>query len=263
MITRLLLTGAAGNIGRDLRTRLAAYCQALRVSDVADLGPARPGEEHCTARLEDADAMDRLLAGVDAVVHMGGVPEERSFESILAANIVGLRNLYEAARRHGVPRLVVASSLHVTGYYRQDQVVDAHMPPRPDGYYAISKLYGENLGRYYFDRFGIETVSLRIGSYRAQPLTRRELSSWISADDMERLVLASLRAPVVGHTIVYGVSANVSSWWDNRSAQHLGYLPKDDASVHASRLLAEEPQLDLNDPATVFQGGLFVHNEPQ
>jgi uronate dehydrogenase len=142
--------------------------------------------------------MDQLLAGVDAVVHMGGVPEERSFESILAANIVGLRNLYEAARRHKVRRLVVASSLHVTGYYRQDQVVDAQMPPRPDGYYAISKLYGENLGRYYFDRFGIETVSLRIGSYRVEPLTRRELSSWISADDMERLVLASLRAPVRG-----------------------------------------------------------------
>ena len=95
---RLLLTGAAGNIGRDLRTRLAAHCQALRVSDAADVGPARPGEECVAARLEDAQAMDQLLAGVDAVVHMGGVPEERSFESILAANIVGLRNLYEAAR---------------------------------------------------------------------------------------------------------------------------------------------------------------------
>ena len=263
MVQRLLLTGAAGNIGRDLRTRLAAHCQALRVSDAADVGPARPGEECVTARLEDAQAMDQLLAGVDAVVHMGGVPEERSFESILSANIVGLRNLYEAARRHGVRRLVVASSLHVTGFYRQDEVVDAHMPARPDGYYAISKLYGENLGRYYFDRFGIETVSLRIGSYRVEPLTRRELSSWISADDMERLVLASLRAPVVGHTIVYGVSANASNWWDNRSAQHLGYQPQDDASAHAARLNALEPTLDLNNPATVFQGGLFVRNEPQ
>jgi len=142
-------------------------------------------------------------------------------------------------------------------------VVDAQMPARPDGYYAISKLYGENLGRYYFDRFGIETVSLRIGSYRVEPLTRRELSSWISADDMERLVLASLRAPVVGHTIVYGVSANASNWWDNRGAQHLGYQPQDDASAHAARLLAQEPTLDLNNPATVFQGGIFVLNEPQ
>ncbi|NBT91237.1 MAG: NAD(P)-dependent oxidoreductase [Betaproteobacteria bacterium] len=248
LVQRLLLTGAAGNIGRDLRTRLAAHCQALRVSDAAHVGPARPGEECVTARLEDAQAMDQLLAGVDAVVHMGGVPEERSFDSILAANIVGLRNLYESARRHGVRRLVVASSLHVTGFYRQDEVVDAHMPARPDGYYAISKLYGENLGRYYFDRFGMETVSLRIGSYRVEPLTRRELSSWI---------------PVVGHTIVYGVSANASSWWDNRSAQHLGYQPQDDASAYAARLNALEPTLDLNNPATVFQGGLFVRNEPQ
>ena len=146
-------------------------------------------------------AVRALLDGVDAVVHLGGVSVEGPFEPILQANIVGTYNLYEAARIHGVRRIVFASSNHVTGFYRQDEVIDASAPMRPDGYYGLSKAFGENLAQFYFDRYGIETVSLRIGSSFPEPKDRRMLATWLSFDDLERLVVASLGAPVVGHTV--------------------------------------------------------------
>ncbi|MEO7151198.1 MAG: NAD(P)-dependent oxidoreductase, partial [Burkholderiaceae bacterium] len=147
---RLLLTGAAGALGRELRRRLAPHCDRLRLSDVADLGAAQAHEEVMQAALQDGPAVDALLDGVSAVVHLGGVSVEGPFEPILQANIIGVYNLYEAARRHKVPRIVFASSNHVTGFYRQDEVIDATAPARPDGYYGVSKAYGENLARFYF-----------------------------------------------------------------------------------------------------------------
>jgi uronate dehydrogenase len=259
---RLLLTGAAGGLGRVLRPRLARLCTTLRVSDVADLGAAAAGEEIVPARLEDADAVLALLAGVDAVVHLGGVSVEGPFEPILRANIVGVHHLYEAARRHHVRRIVFASSNHVTGFYRQDEVVSPRDPMRPDGNYGLSKAFGELLSRFYFDRYGIETVCLRIGSSFAQPKDRRMLATFLSYDDLERLVVASLTAPVVGHSAVYGVSDNATVWWDNTSAAHLGYRAQDSSEPFRAAAEAREPRLDPTDPAVRFQGGAFVSRGP-
>src|SRR5258706_2210221 len=163
-LRRLLLTGAAGGLGCELRPRLKAYCETLRLSDKDDLGAAAAGEELCVAPLQDGAAIRSLLEGVDAVVHLGGVSTEGPFDPILQANIVGAYNLYEAARRNGVRRIVFASSNHVTGFYRQDEVISPADPVRPDSYYGVSKAFGENIARFYFDRYGIETACLRIGS---------------------------------------------------------------------------------------------------
>ena len=259
---RLLMTGAAGGLGRELRPRLKRHCDVLRLSDIADLGSAAAGEELVPAALERADAVLRLLDGVDAVVHLGGISVEGPFEPILQANIVGVYNLYEAARQQRVKRIVFASSNHVTGFYRQDEVIDAKAPMRPDGYYGISKAFGENLSRFYFDRYGIETVCLRIGSSFPEPKDRRMLATWLSYDDLERLVVASLTAPVVGHSVVYGMSDNTTTWWDNASAAHLGYRPKDSSEPFRAAAEARQPELDLNDPAVVYQGGGFVTKGP-
>lgn len=259
---RLLLTGAAGGLGRELRPRLKRICKVLRSSDVADLGAAAHGEELVPAALQDAAAVAALLDGVDAVVHLGGVSVEGPFEPILQANIVGVYNLYEAARVHGVRRIVFASSNHVTGFYRQDEVVDARAPVRPDGYYGLSKAFGENLSRFYFDRYGIETVCLRIGSSFPEPKDRRMLATWMSYDDLERLVVASLTAPVVGHTVIFGTSDNTTSWYDNTYARHVGYRPQDSSEPFRAGLEARQPKLDLSDAATVFQGGAFVTKGP-
>jgi uronate dehydrogenase len=259
---RLLLTGAAGMLGRELRPRLKAYCDTLRVSDVLELEAAAAGEEVIRTPLEDRAAMAELLRGVDAVVHLGGVSIEAPFDPILAANIVGLYNLYEGARRHGTKRVVFASSNHVTGFYRQDEVIDARVPARPDTLYGVSKAFGEDLSRYYWDRHGIETVCLRIGSSLPAPKDRRMLSTYLSYDDLERLVVASLTAPRVGHTIAYGMSANRSVWWDNKYAAHLGYAPKDSSEPFRDALETRQQTIDTNDPVATYQGGAFVRIGP-
>ena len=259
---RLLLTGAAGGLGRELRPRLKAYCNTLRVSDIAPLGSAAPGEELQVVVLQDQAAVHALLQDVDAVVHLGGVSVEGPFEPILQANIVGLHNVYEAARKHRVKRIVFASSNHVTGFYRQNEVIDARLPMRPDGHYGLSKAFGENLAQFYFDRYGLETVSLRIGSSFPEPKDRRMLATWLSYDDLERLVVSSLTAPVVGHTVIYGASDNTVSWWDNTPARHIGYRPQDSSERFRAAVEARQPTLDMNDPATLYQGGGFCTKGP-
>jgi len=209
---RLLLTGAAGGLGRELRPRLRRMARTLRLSDIAALAPAGDGEEVVVAALQDAAAVDAMVAGVQAIVHLGGISTEGPFAPILAANVVGVWNVYEAARRHGVARIVFASSNHVSGFYRQDEVVAPGDPMRPDGHYGLSKAFGENVARFYFDRYGIESVCLRIGSSFPEPKDRRMLATWLSYDDLERLVVASLTAPVVGCSVVYGVSDNTTTW---------------------------------------------------
>ena len=259
---RLLLTGAAGHLGRELRPRLKAYCQTLRLSHRKEFGAAGEGEEIVLAALEDKAQMLALLEGVDAVVHMGGVSTEKTWESILAGNVVGMVNLYEAARAHKVPRIVFASSNHVTGFYRQDEVITPQDPVRPDGFYGLSKAFGENLAQLYWDRHGIETVSLRIGSSYAEPKDRRMLATWMSFDDTERLIVAALTAPLVGHSIVYGMSDNGRTWWDNTSARHVGYRPQDSSEVFRAAVEARQPTIDSTQPAAVHQGGAFVTQGP-
>jgi uronate dehydrogenase len=255
---RLLLTGAAGSLGRELRRRLPAYCDILRLSDVAALGDAAPHEELHPVDLADADSVLTLLERVDAVVHMGGVSTEQPWEAILPANIVGAYNLYEAARRQGVRRVVFASSNHVTGFYRQDEVILAGAPPKPDGLYGLSKAFGEDLAQLYFDRHGVETVSLRIGSSFPAPRDRRMLHTWMSFDDMERLVLAALTAKNVKHSVICGVSANPHVWWDNAPAAHIGYAPQDSSAPFAAAVERDTPPDDPANPAVIYQGGGFV-----
>jgi uronate dehydrogenase len=260
-IGKLLLTGAAGGLGKVLRKNLAPFADTLRLSDISALGDAASHEELMTVDLADADAVSRMVAGTDAIVHLGGVSVERPFHEILPANIQGVYNLYEAARIHGVRRVVFASSNHVIGFHRQGEVLDANSPPRPDGYYGISKAFGENLSRFYFDRYGIETVCLRIGSSFPEPKDRRMLITWLSYEDLTHLVLRSLLAPDVGHTIVYGVSANRDSWWDNHLAAHLGYTPQDSSEPFRAQV-ESQPGLAADDPAAQFQGGAFVKAGP-
>ena len=258
---RLLLTGAAGGLGQVLRPRLKPHTNMLRVSDVAPLAPAGAGEEAMSCDLADAAAVSTLVQGVDAIVHLGGVSVERPFEDILPANIQGVYNLYEAARVHGVRRVVFASSNHVIGFYEQGEQLDADVPLRPDGYYGLSKAYGEHLSRFYFDRYGIETVCLRIGSSFPAPKDRRMLVTWLSFDDLTDLVTRALFTPDVGHLIVYGASANRDSWWRDDAAKVLGFVPKDSSERFRAQVEAQPP-LPADDPAARYQGGAFVKAGP-
>lgn len=258
----LLMTGAAGGLGRAMRSRLKANCEVLRLSDISEVSAAQAGEEVVQADLADASAVHALVAGCQAIVHFGGVSTEQPWGAILQANIIGAYNLYEAARVHGVHRIVFASSNHVMGFYRQNEVVDALSPPRPDGLYGVSKAFGEDLARLYFDRYGIETACVRIGSSFPEPQDRRMLATWLSHDDLHRLITACLTTPVLGHSIIYGTSDNSVSWYDNRLARHIGYRPKDSSDVFRDAVYARTPEPDLQDPAAQFQGGGFVKIGP-
>ncbi|KQX84890.1 NAD-dependent epimerase/dehydratase family protein [Variovorax sp. Root473] len=259
---RLLLTGAAGGLGRVLRERLAPFANVIRLSDIADIAPATGAhEEVVPCDLSNKAAVDALVAGCDAIAHFGGVSVERPFEEVLEANIKGVFNLYEAARRHGVKRVVFASSNHVIGFYKQDEHIDAHAARRPDGYYGLSKSFGEDMAQFYFDRWGIETVSIRIGSSFPEPLNRRMMSTWLSYRDLTTLIQKSLFTPNVKHTVVYGMSANRDLWWDNAAAAHLGFVPQDSSEVFRDKVEAQPP-VAPTDPNAIYQGGAFTAQGP-
>ena len=263
----LLLIGAAGTLGQVLAPTLQTLATRLRVSDLPlalaqALAQASlpPGLEAMPCDLADGAAVHALLQGVDAVVHLGGISVEGPFEPILQANIRGLHNLYEAARRQGVQRIVFASSNHVTGCYAQAHTISPQDPPRPDGNYGLSKLFGEGMASLYWDRFGIESVCLRIGTATPTPPDRRGLATWISLPDLARLVTASLIAPDVGFLVAYGMSANTRTFWRTDEAwARLGYVPQDNAETHAAQV---QHLLQPEGPMRDLQGGAFLGRGP-
>ncbi|HEY0064226.1 MAG TPA: NAD(P)-dependent oxidoreductase [Telluria sp.] len=260
---RILLTGAAGGLGKILRDRIKPWADVVRLSDLADLGEAREGEEIVQCDLADKAAVLALMEGVDAVLHFGGISTEAHFDDIMQANILGVANLYEAIHKAGVKRTVFASSNHAVGYYKTTDLVDASMPTRPDSMYGVSKCFGESLSRYYYDRFGIETVCLRIGSSFPEPINKRMMTTYFSYDDLLEYLRCCLFAPRVGHTIAFGVSDNASKWWDDRYAAHLGYKAKDSSAKfnHLFPDTSEFPAAD--DITTIYQGGKFLLDGPK
>ncbi len=262
---RLLITGAAGQLGKLLRPRLGQLADKLRVSDIADLGEIAPNEEPVGCDLTDRAAVATLVAGCDGILHLGGQSVEAAWPVVRDANIEGLYNLYEAARAQGKPRILFASSNHAIGFYRQTERIDAAAPVRPDGLYGVSKVFGEALARMYFEKFGIETACVRIGSCLPKPANHRMLSTWLSPDDFVRLIERVFRVPVLGCPIVYGVSANQASWWDNSAVAYLGWRPRDNSEQFRAELDATMAQPAADAPDAVYQGGFFasdgIHEE--
>jgi uronate dehydrogenase len=257
---RVLITGAAGGIGRRLRADLAGAYPLLRLSDRVSPATAGAGEEVVVADLADLSACEALCAGIDGIVHLGGQAIEADWATVLQANIVGCYNLFEAARRRGVRRVVFASTNHVIGFYPRATRIDHQVPPRPDSRYGVSKAFGEALGRLYADKYGLGVMCIRIGNFGDRPLDRRRLSIWISPRDFTQLVRIGLEHPDLHYEVVYGASESDRSWWDNANAYRLGYRPEDESEPFAAELLAVEPEpTDL--VAERFQGGPFCSAE--
>lgn len=260
LLKRLLITGAAGGLGSVMRQRLASRAEILRLSDIGDMGEAAPNEEIVHCDLGDAAAVDALVKDCDAILHLGGVSVERPWNQILNGNIVGMYNLYEAARAHGQPRILFASSNHTIGFYRQDEHIDTEAPMRPDGLYGVSKCFGEALARMYFDKFGQETAIVRIGSCFPEPKNHRMLSTWMSYDDFESLVDCVLKTPMLGCPIIWGTSDNDSAWWDNKHARFLGWRPKDNAEGFRAKLEEAVERPAPGSPLAIYQGGPFTQD---
>jgi uronate dehydrogenase len=255
---RILLTGAAGRLGTQLRGGLAPLTEHLRVADRVPITDLSPHEEGRVFDLADEQATMAAMQGVDAVVHFGGAPLERPWAEILDANIRGSYHVYEGARRHGVRRVVYASSVHAIGYHPLEAHIDTDAPVRPDSLYGVSKCFVESLSRLYWDKFGIESACLRIFSSFPEPADRRMLWSYLSFDDCVRLVCAALTAPHLGHTVSFGLSDNRVKPVDNAKAAHLGYQAQDSAEPFRAALEDRFPPADPKAAATRLLGGWFV-----
>jgi len=252
----ILITGAAGDLGTHLRNQLAGS-YALRLSDIRPIKKLAPGEAFVRGDVAKLSDMLRVSKRVEAIVHLAGFAFEGPWEKILRANIVGCYNLFEGARRNGVKRILFATSNHATGFYRRDQTIDHRVYPKPDSRYGLSKVFGEQLGSLYADKYGMQVFCMRIGNVNPVPVDKRRLSIWVSPRDFAQLVRIGVEHPDIHFEIVYGVSGNERSWYDNSNAVRLGYQPQDDAETHAAAVLAKEkPGADPR--AEMFQGGSFV-----
>ena len=258
MLKKIVLTGAAGRLGGYLRRPLAAKCETLVSTDIAPLtDPLIKGESFVQADLADYAKMSEIIKGADMVVHFGGHPDEKPFEDILHANIIGCYNIWQAAHEAGVRRIVYASSIHAVGLHPKTTAINIHTPHRPDSYYGLAKCFAEDMAKLYWDKKGLEAVCLRILSC-ANVTNSRALGSWLSYDDLIHLVERAVDTPTTGFAVIYGVSNNDRSPVDNSGASFLGYRPRDNAEQFAEDILANAPEPDPRDPDQMMHGGPFA-----
>ena len=222
---RVLLTGAAGDIGGRLRKLLKPVYPELRLSDIKRPADLKTDEPFVAADLARIDEVEKAVEGIEGIIHLGGHSVEGPWETILQANIIGCYNLFEAARRAGVKRVVFASSNHAIGFYPRSQRIGVDVRVRPDSRYGVSKAFGEALGSLYADKHGLRVTCLRIGNVSDTPADERRLSIWVKPEDLAQLMRIGLEHPDIHFENFYGVSDNAASFWDNSRAVHFGYRP--------------------------------------
>src|SRR5499425_3102723 len=252
----VLLTGAAGDIGGRLRKLLKPVYAELRLSDIKKPADLRPDEPFVAADLARIEEVEKAVAGMEGVIHLGGHSVEGSWETILNVNIIGCYNLFEAARRAGVKRVVFASSNHAIGFYPRSQRIGVNVTVRPDSRYGVSKAFGEALGSLYAEKHGLRVTCLRIGNVTDTPADERRLSIWIKPEDLARLVRIGLEHPDIHFEIFYGVSDNAASFWDNSRAAHFGYRPQGRGEEYREAAMAAQAKLPPDPIGARYQGGL-------
>jgi len=257
---KILITGAAGDVGTRLR-KLLKGVYSLRVSDIrkpADLGA---DDEFVAADLGDYEQTKQITAGIDGIVHLGGYSVEGPWETIHKSNIVGCYNLFEAAYRSGVKRIVFASSNHAVGFYPRDRKIGVDVTVRPDSRYGVSKAFGEAVGALYADKHGLQVTCIRIGNVGDKPLDKRRLSIWVKPEDLTQLVRIGLEHPDIRFEIFYGASDNEAGWWDNSNARRFGYRPQFRSEDFREEAMAAQAKLPADPIGDRFQGGPFCSDE--
>lgn len=255
---RILLTGAAGTLGSAMRKALVSWVDELVLSDIVPITELNKGESFVKCDLGDLASVVALVKGCDGIIHLGGVSVEGSFENIMNGNLKGGYHIYEAARQQSVKRIVFASSNHLTGFHSREERLDNKSPMRPDSLYGVSKGFGELVAQYYFDKFGIESALIRIGSCLPKPVNRRMLATWLSERDLANLIKRVFVVNRLGCTMIYGASNNPWSWWDNSHANFIGWQPQDSSAEFEEEVLRNDPLLHSDDPVLLYQGGVFA-----
>ena len=257
---KVLLTGAAGDVGTRLR-KLLKGVYTLRVSDIrrpTDLGA---DEEFVQAELGDYAAVEKIVDGVDGIIARGGFSVEGPWQTILNANIVGCYNLFEAAYRANVKRVVFASSNHAMGFYPRTEKIGVNVTVRPDSRYGISKAFGEAVGSFYAEKHGMSVTCLRIGNVNDKPIDVRRLSIWLKPEDLAQLIRIGLEHPDIHFEIFYGCSDNAAAWWDNSNARRYGYRPTGVAEQYRSEAEAAQAKMTPDPVGDRYQGGSYCSDE--
>jgi len=256
---RVLLTGATGNIGRLLRPYLAETYASVLLNGRSPIDDLRPKEVYERGDMCDPELMDRLVGQVDGIIHMGGlVGPDFTFEETLASNFVSVYHLFEAARRHGVRRIIYASTHHAVGFLPRGAHIDHTTPPRPDSWYGITKACGEMLASHAADRYGLDVMTIRIGSVSEKVPDERRVHIWCSARDLASLIQLGLTGPQQGYHLVYGVSNCPDPMIDNRYAESLGYRAQDDSLDHLTDPALAHQVPDPENPEHRYIGGHFA-----
>jgi dTDP-4-dehydrorhamnose reductase len=241
----VVVTGAAGRIGRAIVPLLAKPGRRLRLIDTDRPASAPPSDadiEWRSASIEDPDTLGPAFDGADAVVHLAGLSSERPWADLLRINIDGTHTVLEAARAAGVGRVLLASSIHAVGFAPvASAALDPLASPRPDTYYGVSKAAMEALGSLYADRFGMSIVSARICTFLEEPGDGRAVAQWLSPGDAARLAEAAIALDDGRHHVVWGVSDNAPGWFALDAGRAIGYHPQDDAVAERTRRDGEAP----------------------
>jgi uronate dehydrogenase len=254
---KVALSGAGGQLGQFLRPALLDKGVDLRsAGGRTPLQQRSPQEDVMHGDLRDPAVVDQLLQGVDVLIHMAGTSVERPLPEIIENNLVGLHQVYEGARRHRVKRIVFASSNHAIGMHDVATKLGLDCDFRPDGFYGLSKMWGEGLARLYWDKHGIESVCVRIGSAIPKPTEFRHLSTWFGLDDLLQFTMRCIETPAVGFVVAWGVSNNTRSYWTPTHCEKLGYVPKQNAEDYAEEILRQPNPLDAI--GRRYQGGSFA-----
>ncbi|MFH1571870.1 MAG: NAD(P)-dependent oxidoreductase [Gemmatimonadota bacterium] len=248
---RLLITGAAGWVGRRLRRALRRD-YVLRLLDVRPMEGddlATGAAEAIVGTMTDPDTMRRACEGVDTVLHLGiGVRPDgtRPGDLIVDTDQVGTYWAHEAAREQGCRRVIFASSVSaITMYDHRRQFVTEEMPARPGGVYGLSKVFGEMLGRQYAESGALTAVAIRLFTPNSYKTARQRalggdtwlLESWLSPRDMAQLFRRSIESEHIHFELFHGLSNNTRRRWSiQRAVEVVGYRPEDDAE----RLLAPD-----------------------
>ena len=252
-MARVLLTGSLGSIGRVVEPGLTGLGHTVLG---ADLAAGAAYQVDCT----DPVAVDAVVADAqpDAVVHLAGIPTESSLPEALTSHATSTAALLEAMVRHGVPRMVYASSNHAVGRTPADEgMLTTDVRPRPDTFYGVAKVAAEALLSLYADRHGLDAVSCRIGSFLDRPTSRRSLATWLSPADAVRMFAAAITTPAPGYAVLHGISANSRAWWDLEPGRRLGYDPQDDAERFVAAI-EQVPETDEDRAEAAYVGGPYA-----
>jgi uronate dehydrogenase len=257
----VLVTGAAGGIGTRLRSLLRGVYPAIRWSDIRKPDELAADEEFVQADVSDYAQVDKIVRGVEGIVHLGGHSTEGPWPAILNANIAGTYNMFEAAYRNNVKRVVFASSNHAVGFYPRSQKIGTDVTVRPDSRYGVSKAFGEALGAFYADKHALRVTCLRIGNFGDAPIDERRLSIWIAPQDLVQLIRIGLEHPDIKFEIFYGMSDNAAAWWDNSNARKFGYRPAGKAEEHRAQAMEAQKSLPPDPVGDRYQGGSYTSDE--